>query len=416
MFRHDAGLVRRVLDSGSIAIHFQPLVSLRRGSVFGVEALCRATDPQNGKPVSPSELFAVAQDAKLRLELDRCCRERALTAFRPLYDHNPTLMLSINVDSSVIDSNCVHSQVLDRQVSTAGIPPENIAIELIESQAGGALALMEFVVDYKRRGFVISLDDFGAGHSNLDRIALLQPDMIKLDRSLISRIDRHFHKQEVVKSFVRLASRTGCLMLGEGVEHATEALTLLECGVDVFQGYHFGRPAPNMDGWPDAVKALRAVAETHKRASIRRYNADKIRHSHYHALMERICALLAKSQPENMPLRNIEQQLAAGMEEAEQIECLYVLNMHGIQISETICHPDKLQKSRRLLYEPAARGTDHSCKEYFLPLRSGLTRFTTEPYLSLASGNRCITISSVYVDEQGEAKILCIDLAAEEFN
>jgi EAL domain-containing protein (putative c-di-GMP-specific phosphodiesterase class I) len=413
MFCLDAELVRGVLDSDGIEIHFQPLVSLRRGSVFGVEALCRATDSATGNPIAPGDLFAAAQDPGLRLELDRRCRQEALAAFRPLYDRNPALVLAINVDASVIDSTSVHSRVLDRQVSEAGIPPENVAIEIIESQAGSALALMEFVLDYKRRGFVIALDDFGAGHSNLDRIPLLQPDMIKLDRSLISRIDRHFHKQEVVKSFVRLASRTGCLVLGEGVERVEEALTLLECGVDVFQGYHFGRPAPDTGGWPDAVAALNKVADLHKRSSIQRYNADKIRHSHFHTLVERICAQLAKGSSPDSLERTLEQRLTACMADDPQIECLYVLDMHGTQLSDTLCRPDRLQKSRRMLYEPAVRGTDHSCKEYFLPLRSGLSRFTTEPYLSLASGNRCITISTVFVDDSGEARILCVDLAGE---
>ncbi|MGE4292617.1 MAG: EAL domain-containing protein [Desulfovibrio sp.] len=413
MFCLDADLVRGVLDSNGIEIHFQPLVSLRRGSVFGVEALCRAKDPVTGKPVAPNELFAAARDPKLRLELDRRCRQEALTAFRPLYERNPALVLSINVDASVIDSTSVHSRVLERQVSDAGIAPENVAIEIIESQAGSALALMEFVLDYKRRGYVIALDDFGAGHSNLDRIPLLQPDMIKLDRSLISRIDRHFHKQEVVKSFVRLASRTGCLVLGEGVEYTEEALSLLECGVDVFQGYHFGRPSPGVGPWPEAVLALNHVTELHKRSSIQRYNTEKIRHSHYHTLVERICAQLAKCCPTDSLERTLEQRLACCMDEDPQIECLYVLDMKGLQVSETLCREERLQKSRRLLYEPAVRGTDHSCKEYFLPLRSGLNRFTTEPYLSLASGNRCITISTVFVDEHGEARILCVDLAGE---
>lgn len=413
MFRHDAGLVRKVLDSGRIAMYFQPLVSLRRGTVFGVEALCRATNPDTGEEIPPADLFAAATDPKLRLELDRRCRMEALRRFRPLYEHNPALVVSINVDASVIDSSIVHSRVLERQVQEAGLPPENVAIEIIESQAGGALALMEFVVDYKRKGFIVALDDFGAGHSNLDRIPLLQPDLIKLDRSLISHIDRHFHKQEVVKSFVRLASRTGCQVLGEGVERIEEALTLLECGVDVFQGFHFGRPAPDSEAWPQAEAALRELAAAHKRNSIKRYNAEKIRHSHFHSLVERLCAQLAGAEPADGPCICLEDRLAVCMEEDEQIECLYVLNMNGIQISDTLCRRDRLQKNRRRLYEPAVRGTDHSCKEYYLPLRSGLTRFTTEPYLSLASGNRCITISTVFVDERGEARILCIDLAGE---
>ncbi|MEF2146292.1 MAG: EAL domain-containing protein [Desulfovibrionaceae bacterium] len=408
MFSLKDNTVRRVLDAGSVATHFQPLVSLRRNAVFAVEALCRATDPDTGRAVPPQELFSLAGNVKTRLELDRLCRQRALEAFAPLYRSDPGLILSLNVDASVIDSSCVHSQVLSRQVADAGIPPENVAIEIIESRAGSALALMEFVVDYKRRGFIIALDDLGAGHSNLDRIHLLQPDVLKLDRSLITRIDHHFHKQEVVKSFVRLASRTGCMVLGEGVERQEEALALLECGVDVFQGYFFGRPTPAPAGWDNPALALFKVAEAHKKASIKRLNAEKIRHSSYHTLVGRLCARLATPGP-----ATTEQRLAACLEEDSQLECLYLLNMDGTQISETVCHPDRLCRNRRLLYAPAAKGADHSCKEYYLPLRSGLSRFTTEPYLSQASGSRCITISTVCAVQEGMACILCTDLACD---
>jgi EAL domain-containing protein (putative c-di-GMP-specific phosphodiesterase class I) len=428
MFHADAALVRRVLHAESIHTHFQPLVSLRRGTVFGVEALSRGTDPKTKALVPPADLFAAAAHTGARLALDRLCRKRALEAFRPLYERDPALLLSLNVDASVIDASCVHSRVLDEQVKQAGIPPENVAIEIIESRAGGALALMEFVADYKRRGYVVALDDFGAGHSNLDRIHLLKPDLIKLDRTLISRIDRHFHKQEVVKSFVRLAGRTGCMVLGEGVERLEEALTLLECGVDVFQGFFFARPEPAAAGHGAAQSALAAVAEAHKRTSIRRYNAEKIRFAGYHALVERICARLGAigaSQPEHPAGENasptapacstalLHRCLAHCLEEDPRIECLYLLDAEGVQISETICRPERVRPSRRLLYEPARRGTDHSCKEYFLPLRSGMTRFTSEPYLSLASGRRCITIAAMFMDREGMARILCIDLMAE---
>lgn len=398
-----------------LEIHFQPLVSLRRGTVLGVEALARGKDPETGALITPDHLFGKTRSQEARLELDRRCRQAALEAFRPLHKADPNLLLSINVDASIIDASSVHSKVLEEQVAASGIPPENIIVEIVESKAGGTLALIEFVAEYKRLGFVLALDDFGAGHSNLDRIHLLKPDLVKLDRCLISRIHRHFHKQEVVKSFVRLAGRTGCLVLGEGVERLDEALTLLECGVDVFQGFYFGRPVPGFPDWAASEVSVAQVAEAHKTSSIRHYNSEKIRFSGYNALVDRISATLGATTAQgNAPTNTqLEERLRQCLDADARIECLYLLDSQGIQSTDTVRRPEWVRKSRRLLYEPARRGADHSCKEYFLPLRSGLTRFTTEPYISQASGRRCLTISSMFLDPDGTARILCIDLNEE---
>lgn len=97
------------------------------------------------------------------------------------------------------------------------------------------------------------------------------------------------------------------------------------------------------------------------------------------------------------------------------VECLYVLDMRGTQVSETMCNPNRLKESKRFLYEPASVGADHSLKEYFLPLQAGLEKFTTEPYISLASGNLCTTLShGFYHKASGRPLILCADMSRED--
>ena len=106
----------------------------------------------------------------------------------------------------------------------------------------------------------------------------------------------------------------------------------------------------------------------------------------------------------------LDQALTGFIDQWEQIECLYVLNAKGVQISGTVCNPARLRKRKRFIYEPAHVGADHSLKEYYLPLRAGLQKFTTQPYISLASGNRCITISAAYKDRDNRSCILCADI------
>lgn len=385
---------------------FQPIVSLKRKAVFAYEALTRCTDPQSGQSISPQTLFAMAPDVHARLELDRACRNKALQSFACLHGGNRSMMLSLNMDVSCLTCHTRGSGCLLKAVKRLGISPSNVIIEIIESKAADMDVLLDFVEFYRHKNFLIALDDVGAGYSNLDRIPMIKPDVLKMDRSLVAGIDRHFHKLEVAKSFVQLAGRIGALVVAEGVETQDEALCLLENGVDVFQGYYFARPGDPAQDFPDIEKRVEGLAALFKERATERINRDKHRLSQYDALMLTLGMELAAGEG------GLDHDLIRYLEAHPRIECLYVLDMRGIQISRTICNPLKLRKSKRLLYEPAEQGTDHSLKEYYLPLRAGLEKFTTTPYISLASGNRCITISHVFHHRKmGRDLILCADIS-----
>jgi hypothetical protein len=123
-----------------------------------------------------------------------------------------------------------------------------------------------------------------------------------------------------------------------------------------------------------------------------------------------MCQALAES-----PAKDTCKDLARFIDTYPSVECLYVLDMKGNQISETLCNPARLNSSKRFLYEPASEGADHSLKEYFLPIQAGLEKFTTRPYISLASGNLCTTISHVFYHKgTGRHRILCVDMKREE--
>lgn len=399
--------LEEIIREDRIVTHYQPLVSIRRGEVFGVEALSRAVGG-NGHLIPPFKLFDMAKTEEEKLELDRACRKAAIENFKPLYMKDRSLMLSINVNASVISHSCLGSQNLLRQVKDSGISPNNVIIEILESHAEDLDALIAFVIHYRKNGFVIALDDVGVGFSNLDRIPLLTPDILKLDRSLCSRVDRHFHKLEVNKAIVKMAGRIGAIVLAEGVERTEEVLALLDIGVDAFQGFHFAKPAPMAEEMNRANAHIEQAAAVYKLHSMERISSEKRRFSQYDQLIRELCERIAL--PGGTKL---DRRLTDCLDVSDNIECLYVLDTAGRQVSGTICNPERLKKQKRFLYEPARMGADHSLKEYFLPIRAGLTKFTTEPYISLASGNRCLTISQVFFDSSGESRILCLDISQE---
>jgi EAL domain-containing protein (putative c-di-GMP-specific phosphodiesterase class I) len=109
--------------------------------------------------------------------------------------------------------------------------------------------LKRFIENQRKQGVLIALDDIGAGFSNLERVAELKPDLIKIDRSLVMGLHQSYHKQEVFSSLVKLAHSLGALLLAEGAESEEETMQALELGADMIQGYYFSRPQVMHEGF-----------------------------------------------------------------------------------------------------------------------------------------------------------------------
>lgn len=395
--------IHEIIERQWVGTVFHSLVSIKRKALLGVEALTRCTAP--GEDIPPQDLFRMAHEAGRLLELDRLCRKKALEAFAPIHLKRRELILSLNLDGHAIDTEVARSGTLLRTVKEHGVNPNNVLIEIVESRARDTAALAEFVANARKNGFLIALDDVGAGHSNLDRIPLLRPDVLKLDRSLVSGVDGNMTRLEVVKSFVQMSSRLGSLVLAEGVERQEDILRLLETGVDVFQGFYFGRPGRQMPPSETMAERIEYLARKFRANATEHFAAQKALYARHDALVRSMCEQLSL-----LGSVGLDQALTGFIDEHENIECLYVLSAKGVQVSDTVCNPTKLRKRKRFIYEPARLGADHSLKEYFLPLRAGLPKFTTAPYISLASGNRCITISAAYKDRDNRSCILCADI------
>jgi EAL domain-containing protein (putative c-di-GMP-specific phosphodiesterase class I) len=395
----------RLIQERAVTTLFQPLVSVRRKAVFALEALSRGLDPDTGALISAPDLFGAVATSEQLLALDRLCREKAMEAFAPLYRANKSLILSLNVDGAVVHPGSLGSgHILDLARRT-GVNPNNVVIEIIESRAADADSLLSFVRNYAGQGFLIALDDVGAGHSNLDRIPMLKPHILKLDRSLVREVQTHHHKQEVVAALSRLCSRIGAMVLAEGVEQPQEAMCCMGMGVELFQGYFFGRPAAAGPGLFDFNSQAEVLTRQYKIHAVRRINAGKERSARHRSLTRSMVRVLETLAPDAF-----NPALTGFLDLDSALECVYVLDMEGVQVTDTVCNPAKLKEARRFLYEPARRGADHSMKEYYLPLRAGLPAYTTEPYISLASGNRCITLSLRFADGLGQPRILCVDV------
>ena len=253
---------------------------------------------------------------------------------------------------------------------------------------------------------MIALDDFGTGFSNWSRIIKLKPDIIKLDKSIIRGIDSDFFRQEAAGSLIRLAHNTGSLVIAEGVETEGEALSSLELGADFIQGFYFSKAVD-----PDSITEnfLNDIISATSRKFIDlktgRRKAALAEQKRFLVMSDEIIKDLAgcENSDFNDTLKSIPRKFP-------DLECVYLLDQDGIQISDTIVSPLHKRKELPKIFHPDEKYTDQSSKDYFFSIFNGIDRHVSEPYISSATGNKCITFSRSFKNSSGELRILCIDL------
>lgn len=398
--------IHAVLRARSMRSHYQPIISIRGKKVIGLEALIRATNPESGNAISPAYLFDAANRHKQSLVLDRLCRESALSGFATIAGLDPDLILFINVDASGLGRSTAESSALIRMTEEHGIPPERVVIEIIESKIDDLGALQRFVAAHRKRGFLIALDDMGTGHSNLERIPTIKPDIIKLDRSLIQNIDREYHKQELFDFFIKMAHRIGVFVVVEGIETEAEALSCLERGADLVQGFYFARPqAPDptcIERGLEYASRLRGVLTDHLK---RKFAKRKLTYKLYNDIAGRITAVVEMSNP-----ADYEVVIENALMRFHLAECAYVIHESGRQITPIIFNPSCHHRKRTTIFGPSPAGGNLSARDYFMYLGTNQRRYVTHPYVSMATGSVCVTISNRVSLSSGESYVVCVDI------
>ncbi len=415
--RHDAApalSIRDVLHHDRLVPYFQPILSARQRTILGIEALARLPLP-DGTVVGAPWLFHCAEAEGLLPELEGRCRDKAIERFAQLPHRRDDQVLFVNLGSwATLDHTAVVER-LTQHVRRAGVSPKQIAIEILEDRIDDLDRLRQLVEGLRRQGFLLVLDDVGSGHSNLDRVPLLKPDILKIDRSLISQIDADFHKQETLKSLVGLSRRIGALVVAEGIETEREAIVALELGADLLQGYLLGRPEARptvlRDGSAHPRMGIQSLADAFKRYMVKKINHGKLQHRRFNILLNEMLCHLASAEVDRF-----ESLLQAAIGAYPTVECVYVLDGAGIQVTDTIWNPTLRRREDGSIFKPAPKGTDHSLKEYYyILLDVELQKYTTDPYVSFASGNISRTISTYFRDAcNNSLYVLCIDVLVQE--
>lgn len=234
--RHNAFL-KALLKSKDIRTLYQPIVDLRSKRIVGYEALTRALSD------APTEeaafLFASAREAGMVEKLDELCVETALKTAQTM-GRDRKLFLNLNHET------LIDAKIMKRLFALRGsIAYKNIVIEMTEQSILRSFdKVRDALLELKEKGVSFAIDDVGGGAVSLRDVALLKPDYIKLDRSLIRQIDISTTKQQIVLSMILFSKGINAFTTAEGIETREEYEAVRMCGVNLGQGYYFAKPGP----------------------------------------------------------------------------------------------------------------------------------------------------------------------------
>ena len=234
-------------DPSLILPHFQPIVDLTTGRVVGYELLTRFRE-LSGE--SPAEWFAAAHRLGRAASLDASILRIAAAHLTSL---PADLFLSVNLTADGVVSPEVEP-VLDNAFV------RGLVVELTDqTEVHDPAALRARVRQLRDQGALFAIDDAGSGYPSLQRVMMVRPELIKLDRAFVSNIDVDEAKTALVQMMGTLADRIGAKLVAEGVERVPELDRLRELGVPLAQGYLFARPMAEFGGispeWAEVLGA-----------------------------------------------------------------------------------------------------------------------------------------------------------------
>ncbi len=257
--------LRRALERREIIVHYQPIIDLTDLSVSGFEALMRWRHPSRGM-LNADQFVPLAEETGLIVPLGRHVLEvaaRELKEWQRFFPLTHPLFVSVNVSNRQLLRPDFLKQV-EEILDTAGLAPGTLKFEVTESlvmenpeAAGRVLRRL------RAAGAGLAIDDFGVGHSSLQRLNDMPFDTIKIDRSFVAAIDEgHAEKVTLLEKIISMAHGLGLAAVAEGVESTGARDWLASAGCDFAQGFACGQP-------DDARRTHEFIASHHRVGDLR---------------------------------------------------------------------------------------------------------------------------------------------------
>ncbi len=232
---------REIIKNNMIDYHLQPIVNAATGGIYAYEALMRPREV-NGIKLNPFEMLTIAQDEEMLYSIELATMFNTFEYVFQNQDKFENKKLFVNAIPTCLLTDADYDLLLEKYQPLF----EKMVIEVIESDDILRSAVDLLNQRYRKYNANIALDDYGTGYANESNLIKIQPNYIKIDRSLISGINTDNQKNHLVRNIINFASQHDIKTLAEGVETVEELRTVISLGVDLIQGYYTCKPMPGI--------------------------------------------------------------------------------------------------------------------------------------------------------------------------
>ncbi|WP_456450590.1 EAL domain-containing protein [Hydrogenimonas sp.] len=235
---HALRQLKTAIANDAVIPYFQPIVDMRTGKVLKYEALARLQAGES-EVITPFFFIEAAKQAKLSGVITTRILGRTLEVARKTGQ-----VFSVNLSAEDIVGSHDRRQIFDLLAANDDVAG-SIVFEILETEEIEDYEIVsDFIREVKRFGCRISIDDFGSGYSNFEKLLQLEIDIIKIDGSLIKNVDHDTHAELVVQTIVDFAKGAGLTTVAEFVHSQAVYEKVRVLGIDFAQGYHLGEPRP----------------------------------------------------------------------------------------------------------------------------------------------------------------------------
>lgn len=221
---------------------FQPIYAAANLLPVAFEALVRAHDMHTGREVPVADIFSHPAAREDGVLLDRLCRLLHILNFQRQNPQDTALYLNLDAGYLRTLQAGRHGQFFSALQAEVAHDPAQIILEITETEIESREVLAGIVESFKQRGFRVAIDDFGARHSNFDRLWSLTPDIVKIDRELLLQAEINPRAGKIFPKLIDIIHDLQAQVVCEGIETATQQALAVACQADFLQGFRFARP------------------------------------------------------------------------------------------------------------------------------------------------------------------------------
>ena len=239
--RNHRNKLKEIIQQKAIKSVYQPIVSLKDGSIYGYEALSRIDLDECCLNIG--EIFELAEKCEMLLDLEKLCNEISLQCAT---NKPSNAKLFLNVDPNILANKEFKDRLSNNYLKKYNLSSNDIIFETTERTAIEDINSFELALNhYRKEGFNIAVDDVGSAYSSIGRVCSITPKFIKIDMAIVRDIHKNQYKKSLLGALSRFATDVGAFIIAEGVESNEELETLINLGVDYAQGFYWSRPEYN---------------------------------------------------------------------------------------------------------------------------------------------------------------------------